>query len=125
MDFLKKNKMTILGGLGMVAALYVYLNYFGSSSAPLTATNPDQISGDLLVTLNSLHTIKLDQTIFADPVFVSLSDFGLPLGTQAAGRRNPFAPVGAGATNSASPSTAPATKTTTVQPPTPPAPTKP
>jgi hypothetical protein len=93
MDFLKRNKTTILAGIGMLAALYVYLNYFSSSSAPLTTTTTD-VSGDLLVTLNNLHTIKLDQTIFTDPVFLSFSDFGVTLPTQAAGRRNPFAPVG-------------------------------
>lgn len=101
MDFLKKNKMTLAGGAGMVALLYVYLTYFSGGSAPLTATSPDQISGDILVTLNSLHTIKLDNGIFSDPVFVSLSDYGVTIPPQDAGRRNPFAPVG----SASSPST--------------------
>ena len=95
MDFLKKNKMTLAGGVVFVLAIYAYFTYFGGSSAPLTASNPSSsISGDLLVTLGSLHTIRLDNSIFSNPVFVSLSDFGTTLPDQPSGRRNPFAPVG-------------------------------
>jgi hypothetical protein len=96
MDFLKKNK-AILGGLAAIAvAVYVYLNYFSGGSAPLTATPVDDssIAGDLLVTLNSLHTLRLDDSLFKDPVFGSLSDFGVTIPPQDAGRRNPFAPLG-------------------------------
>lgn len=79
----------------MVGFLYVYFTYFSGSTAPLTASSVDQsVSGDLLVTLNSLHTIKLDNSIFGDPVFASLSDFGVSIPAQDAGRRNPFAPIG-------------------------------
>lgn len=96
MDFLKKNKTTIGGIVVLALAVYVYFIYFGGSTAPLTASSPDSISGDLLVTLGSLHTIKLDNTIFTDPTFVSLSDFGVTLPMLPAGRRNPFAAVGQG-----------------------------
>lgn len=95
MDFLKKNKTAIGGGVVVVVVLYVYLMYFSGSSAPLTATSADSaVSGDLLVTLNSLHTIRLDNTIFTDPVFVSLSSFGVTIPPQDAGRLDPFAPIG-------------------------------
>lgn len=94
MDFLKKNKVTIGAGAAMLLMLYVYLTYFSGGTAPLSTTSSDTVSGDLLVTLNNLNTIKLDEGIFKDPVFMSLSDFGVTLPTQAAGRRNPFAPVG-------------------------------
>ena len=98
MDFLKKNKTAIGGGALVVALLYVYLTYFNGSSAPLTETTVDQaaVSGSLLITLNSLHTIRLDNTVFSDPVFASLSDFGVSIPAQDAGRRNPFAPIGKG-----------------------------
>jgi hypothetical protein len=95
MDFIKKNKATLGGGIILVAAVYVYFTYFsGSSSAPLTAQSP--VGSDVLATLGNLHSIRLDNGIFTDPVFVTLSDFGVTLPPQDAGRRNPFAPVGKG-----------------------------
>lgn len=94
LDFIKNNKMAIGGVLVIALGAYAYLTYFGGSSAPLTASSPNSVSGDLLVTLGSLHTIKLDQSIFTDPTFVSLSDFGVTLPDLPAGRRNPFAPLG-------------------------------
>ena len=104
MDFLKKNKTTIGGIAILVLGVYVYFMYFGGpSSAPLTAAD-NSISGDLLVTLGSLHTIKLDNTIFTNPTFVSLSDFGVTLPTLPAGRRNPFAALGKGNIASTTPS---------------------
>ncbi|MEK7109332.1 MAG: hypothetical protein AAB919_02750 [Patescibacteria group bacterium] len=94
MDFLKKNKTTIGGGAALLLAGYVYFTYFSGGSAPLTALSADQaVSGELLVTLNSLGTIDLDNKIFSNPVFVSLSDFGVSIPPQESGRRNPFAPI--------------------------------
>lgn len=99
LDFFKKNKVSIGGVVVLVLAAYAYFIYFGGSTAPLTATTPDSaISGDLLTTLGSLHTIKLDNRIFTDPVFVSLSDYGVTLPDLPTGRRNPFAPIGQGGT---------------------------
>ncbi len=97
MDFLKKNKTTIGGAAIIIVLAYVYFTYFSgsSTSAPLTTVDT-AVSGDLLVTLKSLGTIKLDSSIFSNPVFVSLSDFGSAIPPQDAGRRNPFAPVGQG-----------------------------
>jgi len=96
-DFFNKNKTAILGGILVVLGLWAYFTYFGGGGAPLTASSADaSVSGDLLVTLNSLNVIRLDDSIFKDPVFGSLSDFGTPLPEPTPGRRNPFAPVGQG-----------------------------
>lgn len=104
LDFFNKNKVAI--GLGIVAVLglWYYFTNFTGGSAPLTAAPADEtsISGSLLVTLNSLHTLRLDEAIFKDPAFVSLSDFGVAIPPQDAGRRNPFAPVGQGSAPPAS-----------------------
>lgn len=97
MDFLKKNKVAIGGAAVLILAGYVYFTYFSGGSAPLTAVSADSaISGDLLATLGSLHTITLDNSIFTNPVFVSLSDFGVSLPPESSGRGNPFAPIGQG-----------------------------
>ena len=96
MDFIKKNMTTIGGAVILVLGVYVYFTYFSAgTSAPLTASD-NAVSGNLLATLGSLHTIKLDNSIFTNPVFVSLSDFGTTIPPQSSGRGNPFAPVGQG-----------------------------
>ncbi len=77
----------------MVAG-YVYFAYFSGPSASPTLTSSDAsitLSQNLLVTLQNLHTIKLDNTIFTSQAFISLSDFGVTIPPQNVGRRNPFA----------------------------------
>ncbi len=95
MQFLKNNKMYIFGILFAVVGLWAYMTYFAGSGSDATlssgATSP--LSPDVLVVLSSLHTIKLDAAIFTDPLFLSLSDYGVAIPPQSAGRRNPFAPL--------------------------------
>lgn len=95
MDFLKKNKMAIGGGIVLLLGGYIYFMYFsgGSSTPALTSDTTSAISQNLLVTLQNLHTIKLDNTIFTDPIFVSLTDFGVTIPPESVGRRNPFLPL--------------------------------
>lgn len=96
--FITKNKVLVLG-LGVVVLAMLYYLFFLSkpASAPLstTADNESPVTRNLLVTLSNLHTIRLNGAIFADPVFVSLADFGVVIPTQSVGRRNPFAPMSA------------------------------
>lgn len=93
---LKKNLIPI----GVVVAAAAALYYFASSgSSPLLTSSADvesPVSQEVLMTLGNLRTIKLDNSIFSDPLFKSLSDFGVSIPPAAAGRRNPFAPVGQG-----------------------------
>lgn len=96
MDFLKQNKMAIGGGAVLLVLGYVYFAYFsGSTSAPALSSSDTSavLSQNLLVTLQNLHTIKLDNSIFTDPAFLSLTDFGVTIPPQNVGRGNPFAPV--------------------------------
>lgn len=60
---------------------------------PVTEANP--IDGDLLKALQDLQRLSLDASIFSNPVWLTLVDFGKELAPQAAGRQNPFAPLGA------------------------------
>lgn len=96
MDFFKQNKITVGGGAALALLIVVYFMFFsgGGTSATLTSTGgPSPVSTDLLVTLQNLHTIKLDNSIFTNPVFVSLSDFGVTIPPENVGRRNPFLPL--------------------------------
>ena len=83
--------MAVVLGLG-------YYVWTSSSSAPLLSdsTNGGITTGseETLQTLSQLHTIRLDSSIFTDPVFTSLNSFSVTLPPAQAGRRNPFAPVG-------------------------------
>lgn len=91
--------MTVGGGavlLLLVAGYFMFFSGGSSGSATLSSTDTSSpVSADLLVTLQNLHTIKLDNTIFTDPVFVSLTDFGVTIPPENIGRRNPFLPFSA------------------------------
>ena len=75
-----------------------------SGSGPIevstTATNPTTdatmaLSKDFLNTLLSIKSIKLDDSIFSDPTFLSLHDSSIVLTEDTtAGRHDPFAPIG-------------------------------
>ena len=95
MDLLK-NKW-VVGGIGGVIVLgLVYYVWTSAASTPLlssTGEGTSPLSQEILTTLGQLHTIRLDPSVFIDPVFVSLADFGVTLPPQNAGRRNPFAPL--------------------------------
>ncbi len=96
MQFLKDNKLYVIIILLALAGVWAYFMFFsggGGNSATVTTDETSPLSQDVLVTLSNLHTIKLDSTIFTDPVFVSLTDYGVAIPPQAAGRRNPFAPL--------------------------------
>ncbi len=96
MQFLKDNKLYI--GLVVVAVLawWLYMTYFSGGPADNTLLATPQaspLSADVLTTLSSLTVIRLDSSIFSDPIFTSLSDYGVQIPPENAGRRNPFAPL--------------------------------
>ena len=85
-----------IGGIVAVLILgYVYFAYFSGSSTPaLTSTDASNtaLSQSLLLTLQNLQTIKLDNSIFSNPAFISLTDFGVTIPPQTVGNPNPFLP---------------------------------
>ncbi len=83
--------------LVVIIAGSLYYVWSGSGSAEPLLTDSQgtsPLSQELLLTLGQVTTITLDETLFKDPVYLSLSDFGVTIPRQTAGRRNPFAPVG-------------------------------
>ena len=116
------DKKVVMGfGIVLVLALGFMFFSMGNKSGPVSAsTSPiSAISGaapieaslgqDLLVALAKLDSTKLDTSIFSDPVFSSLKDFGVEIASQPVGRRNPFALFG-GVSRPSTP-TSPASKT--------------
>ncbi len=95
MNFMKQYK-TAFWFIGIVLVLYVGYSYFlAPSEGPVltvteTASSPD---ADLVALLFELKNIRLDNTLFTDPVFRALKDFGQDLVAEPVGRNNPFAPL--------------------------------
>lgn len=74
-----------------------------SSLVPSNATSggENDFSGrEFLRRIANLEALKLDEAIFSNAVFLSLTDFSIPLLPQPKGRSNPFAPIGAEEENS-------------------------
>ena len=98
MDFVKSELKNIIIFVAILAGLYfAYTFFFKDNSAPVSTISPAGAGGDvgssILPVLLQLKTIKLDQSVFSDPVFKSLQNFGRELPREDTGRPNPFAPV--------------------------------
>jgi hypothetical protein len=87
--------IAILGAVGFGA--YAYINRGAPETTDLIVvdtSNATGVDGDLLQALQQLRVIKLDTSIFGEPLFRSFLDFGTEIAPQPRGRQNPFAPVG-------------------------------
>jgi hypothetical protein len=88
-----KNKW-VGAGLLLVVLVGAWFMWGRSTDlAPLTDDGTAQVSQELLATLGKLHSITLDDSIFKDPAFATLTDFGVTIPSQPVGRRNPFEPI--------------------------------
>lgn len=96
MQFLKDNKLYISLVVVAVLGWWLYMTYFsgpGTSNTLLETPQVSPLSQDVLTTLSNLTVIRLDPGIFSDPVFTSLTDYGVQIPPENVGRRNPFAPL--------------------------------
>jgi len=92
----KKTLLIIGAALLAVGALLFFL--FGgreaASSDGLSSVGDsplgDTLGRDLLTLLSRLRATELNTSLFADPLFVGLRDFGVAIAPQPVGRRNPF-----------------------------------
>jgi len=89
---------------GVILAVLIFAGYYyttrdRSSNVDLLVNIPVEgnqvIDGDLLSTLGQLKRLRLDETIFSNQTFISLTDHSRPLSPQTSGRTNPFAPIDA------------------------------
>lgn len=59
-----------------------------------TELSDESVAGrEFLQVLLNLRSLKLDTSLFDDPVFSQLAEFGAPLQPEPRGRTNPFAPI--------------------------------
>jgi hypothetical protein len=57
-------------------------------------TGSEIVGADIIKALNQIESLKLDQSIFADIVYLSLIDRSQEIPLEEVGRSNPFAPLG-------------------------------
>lgn len=99
MKILKKYKNKILIVVIIIVAAIGYNILFGGEENNLLMSESVNAVGkteddELISLLINLRLINLDGSIFSDPVFRSLEDFGQKLAPESVGRNNPFAPIG-------------------------------
>lgn len=64
-------------------------------TADLTITETsDSVGKEVLALLDDLRKIKLDDSIFKDPMFQELEDYSVTIPAELKGRKNPFNPIG-------------------------------
>lgn len=95
-----KNKTLLLLGGGVVVALLIWYGFLRSdtkasllTTEELTTTN-GEVDSDVVATLLTLRAVSLTGSIFEDPAFQQLQDFGSEIMLEPVGRPNPFAPIG-------------------------------
>lgn len=103
MEWIKQHKILFAGlVIGLVAVAWYGLTQNPAPEPLLTTVtptgsgSPTQQSADqeLVATLLTLRAVTLSGTIFDDPAFMSLRDFGTTIVAEPVGRPNPFAPLG-------------------------------
>ncbi len=94
---INKKSVVIFGSLAVLLLGFFFYSLSGKQEGTAAITvlpvSPldAKLGRELLSALAELKSTKLDRTIFDDPVFDSLRDFGVEIASEPVGRRNPFA----------------------------------
>jgi hypothetical protein len=81
---------------GMLLAGFVWYSFLREDAQPLLNTQDltqASVDSDVVGGLLQLRAVSLSGTIFTDPAFQSLQDFGSEIIPEPVGRPNPFAPL--------------------------------
>lgn len=84
----------ILGGSYVAYSMFSEDPTTASLLKSEVATETDQDAAEIIKTINQINTLKLDRSVFDDPIFRTLVDRSEKLDLQPKGRVNPFAPIG-------------------------------
>jgi hypothetical protein len=90
---------------GVIGGMYAYIGRDRSPAineeSGLTSQSVDtRVKDPIIESLERVSKVTFDESIFTDPLFVSLSDFAQPVQVQPEGRPNPFSPLPITATSS-------------------------
>ncbi|MDA8611345.1 hypothetical protein N9L18_00575 [Candidatus Pacebacteria bacterium] len=108
----QKYKKWIIIVLVIIAAFVLYTIFFTGedegeglvSSNATTGQTPASIVGaEIVAALNRIESLRLDRTIFDDPVYKSLKDRSQEIPPEPVGKANPFDPIGSSAPESSVP----------------------
>ena len=97
-EMLSHNKI-VIGVLALLVGAGAWYGLSGSSSPTDLLVTEDfttpssESDKDLVSTLLQLRSVSLEGTIFSDPAFQGLQDFGSQIIPEPVGRPNPFAPL--------------------------------
>lgn len=97
-EHIDKKTIVIFGVVAVLLLGFFFYSLSDSRQEPAQITvrsvSPldSALGRELLSALAELKTTRLDTSIFEDPVFKSLEDFGVIIAPLPVGRRNPFAP---------------------------------
>lgn len=111
MSGLLASRKIVLIGIAIFVALIIWYGFMRSNEPAPLLTSDDvvetegQADSDVVASLLALRAISLAGTIFEDPAFRRLQDFGNEVTPEPVGRSNPFAPLGADGAASTSTST--------------------
>lgn len=94
-------KRIIIAGI-IIFTVFAYMNIPRKETqaqeslvVPDTATDANNQKGrEILALLADMKSIRLDESIFSDPMFQALQDTSVELVLEPKGRPNPFAPLG-------------------------------
>jgi hypothetical protein len=92
MDFILKNKKTVIAFALLLVAFYVYSIF----SDPEVAGTDQMAEGaaTLVEIADELSGIQFNQEIFSEPAYRQLVDFTATLPSESPGRPNPFEVIG-------------------------------
>lgn len=102
----------------VAALLFAGYNFFlkGDGADSLlkvsSVSSDDALGTEIIKAINQISTLKLDRSIFDDPIFGTLVDRSEPISPEKSGRDNPFAVIGAGNSSAASTSSTSVASTT-------------
>ena len=96
MAFFAKHRTIVMLGLGVLAAIGAWWLFTPEETPESLITTEGAESGidrSVIDTLLTLRAVSLSGTIFAEPAFTTLRDFGTQIIPEPVGRQNPFAPL--------------------------------
>lgn len=104
MGFFAKYKLIILLAVAIVVA-FIGWRFISPEPTPATLLTTEAVGNGadagIVDTLLTLRAVTLTGSIFQDPAFLALRDFGIQIMPEPVGRENPFAPLSFKATSTA------------------------
>ena len=94
-----KNIIIIVVVIAIAAGIYFYRNGAGSEAEGLLeVSGPEQseiLAQEIRKAITQIDSIKLDTSVFGNPILDSLFDGGKDIVEKSYGRQNPFSPLSA------------------------------